>query len=346
MNGSRLHGWGDAALVACALLAFAMPWLVETFTLVGINVFVILSVLALSMSLVWGIGGVLSFGQSVFFGLGAYAYAVAAGNFGGSTIALGAAIVVPSASAALLGYFLFYGRISDVYLAVITLTVSLILYHLINTLAGADFRIGDVTLGGYNGMPGVAPIHVPWDATRALSYEAMYLLSVVVLVLVYVGLRRLVRTDFGRIVAAVRENELRAELLGYDARRYKLALFVIGAAIAGIAGALYAAWGSFVGPDVFGMSFAAQIIIWAQIGGVDTLAGPVVGCILIQALTTWLGTSHVTDANLVLGALLMFFVLVMPSGLLPRLAALIAATPIESRAGSRDESRADARSLR
>ena len=323
MNGSRLHGWGDAALVACALLAFAMPWLVETFTLVGINVFVILSVLALSMSLVWGIGGVLSFGQSVFFGLGAYAYAVTAGNLGGSTIALGAAVAVPAGFAALLGYFLFFGRISDIYLAVITLTVSLILFHLINTLAGADFRIGEVMLGGYNGMPGVAPINLPWDAARILGYEEMYLLSIVVLALVYLGLRRLVRTDFGRIVAAIRENERRAELLGYDTRRYRLAVFVLGAAIAGIAGALYGAWGSFVGPDVFGMSFAAQIIIWAQVGGVATIAGPVVGCVLIQMLTTWLGANHVTDANLVLGALLMFFVLVMPAGLLPRLGALL-----------------------
>lgn len=324
MNAFPVQRWGDAVLVACALLAFALPWLVETFTLVGVNVFVILSILALSMSLVWGIGGVLSFGQSVFFGLGAYAYAVTAGNLGGSTVALGASIVAPAAFAALLGYFLFFGRISDVYLAVITLTVSLILFHLINTLAGADFRIGEVALGGYNGMPGVAPINLPWDASRALSYEEMYGLSVGALALVYVGVRRLVRTDFGRTVAAIRENELRAELLGYDSRRYKLALFVIGAAIAGGAGALYAAWGSFVGPDVFGMSFAAQIIIWAQVGGVATIAGPVVGCVLIQALTTWLGANHVADANLVLGALLMFFVLAVPAGLLPRLAMLVA----------------------
>lgn len=323
MKPVHARRWGDVVLTVCALLAFAMPWLVETFTLVGLNVFVILSILALSMSLVWGIGGVLSFGQSVFFGLGAYAYAVTAGNLGGSTLALGVALTVPACFAALLGYFLFFGRISDIYLAVITLTVSLILFHLINTLAGADFRIGSVMLGGYNGMPGVAPINVPGDAGRVLTYEEMYLLSVAVLVLVYIGLRRLVRTDFGRIVAAIRENELRAELLGYDSRSYKLALFTIGAAIAGGAGALHAAWGSFVGPDVFGMSFAAQIIIWAQIGGVATIAGPVVGCVLIQALTTWLGANHLADANLVLGALLMFFVLAIPSGLLPRLQALL-----------------------
>lgn len=320
MNPARPRTWLLPA--AFVLAAAAMPWLVETFTLIGLNVFIILSILALSMSLVWGIGGILSFGQSVFFGLGAYAYAVTIGNFGDSTAAIAVAIAMPAVFAVVLGYFLFYGRISDVYLAVITLTVSLIFYHLVNTLAGADFRIGEIALGGYNGLPGVAPIHLPWGPHRALSYEEMYLFSVALLALVYLGLRILVRTDFGRIVIAIRENELRAELLGYDARRYKLVLFVQGAAIAGLAGALYASWGSFVGPDVFGMSFAAQIIIWAQVGGVSVIAGPVLGCLLVQALTTWLGTSHLADANLILGLLLMLAVLGMPAGLLPGLRSL------------------------
>lgn len=320
MKPARPRTWLLPA--AFVLVAAAMPWLVETFTLIGLNVFIILSILALSMSLVWGIGGILSFGQSVFFGLGAYAYAVTIGNFGDSTAAIAVSIAMPAVFAVVLGYFLFYGRISDVYLAVITLTVSLIFYHLVNTLAGADFRIGEIALGGYNGLPGVAPIHLPWGPHRALSYEEMYLLSVALLALVYLGLRILVRTDFGRIVIAIRENELRAELLGYDARRYKLVLFVQGAAIAGLAGALYASWGSFVGPDVFGMSFAAQIIIWAQVGGVSVIAGPVLGCLLVQALTTWLGTSHLADANLILGLLLMLAVLGMPAGLLPGLRSL------------------------
>jgi len=320
VNPARPRTWLLPA--AFVLAAAAMPWLVETFTLIGLNVFIILSILALSMSLVWGIGGILSFGQSVFFGLGAYAYAVTIGNFGDSTAAIAVSIAMPAVFAVVLGYFLFYGRISDVYLAVITLTVSLIFYHLVNTLAGADFRIGEIALGGYNGLPGVAPIHLPWGPHRALSYEEMYLLSVALLALVYLGLRILVRTDFGRIVIAIRENELRAELLGYDARRYKLVLFVQGAAIAGLAGALYASWGSFVGPDVFGMSFAAQIIIWAQVGDVSVIAGPVLGCLLVQALTTWLGTSHLADANLILGLLLMLAVLGMPAGLLPGLRSL------------------------
>lgn len=302
-------GW---ALGLAAL--FGAAWALDLATLVTLNVFVILSILALSMALVWGVAGIFSFGQSVFFGLGAYAYAVLSLNDQSSAVALGTALLLPCAAAALMGYFLFYGRISDVYLGVITLTASLILYHLVNTVSGADFRIGEVALGGFNGMPGVPPIAL---FGHELGYGGLYLFSALLLVLVYGGLRLLVRSRFGQVVAAVREHELRAELLGYDARAYKLGVFVVGAAIAGLAGALHAAWGGFVGPDVFGISFAAQIIIWAQVGGVGMLAGPVLGCVLIQWLTTWLGQTRLADTNLVLGVVFVLCVLLLPAGLLP-----------------------------
>jgi ABC-type branched-subunit amino acid transport system permease subunit len=307
-------------LLAVAAAMLAVPWLVDTAGLVSLNVYVILSVLALSMALVWGVAGVFSFGQSVFFGLGAYAYAVLALNGLASGWALAGAIALPALAALALGYFLFYGRISDVYLGVITLTASLILYHLVNTVSGSDFDLGSVALGGYNGIPAVPPIALP-GASEALDYTQFYLLCVALLVAVYLGLRWLVASRFGGTVAAIRENELRAELLGYDSRAYKLAVFVIGAAIAGLAGALHASWGGFVGPDVFSISFAAQIIIWAQVGGVGLLAGPVVGCWAIQWLTTWLGSTRVADTNLVLGVIFVACVVLLPGGLLPRLRA-------------------------
>ncbi|MDB5940994.1 MAG: leucine/isoleucine/valine transporter permease subunit [Ramlibacter sp.] len=305
-------------LLAVAGALIAVPWLLDDAGLVSVNVFVILSVLALSMALVWGVAGIFSFGQSVFFGLGAYSYAVLALNGLPTGWAVGGAIVLPAVAALAVGYFLFYGRISDVYLGVITLTASLILYHLVNTVSGSDFRIGEVALGGYNGMPGVPPLAWPGSG-EPLDYTAFYLASVAVLAAVYLGLRALVASRFGAVVCAIRENELRAELLGYDSRAYKLAVFVIAAAIAGLAGALHASWGGFVGPDVFSISFAAQIIIWAQVGGVALLAGPVVGCWVIQWLTTWLGTTRVADTNLVLGVIFVAFVLLLPGGLLPRL---------------------------
>lgn len=310
-----LQRFGPALWTAGVLALFGLAWVVELSTLVSLNVYVIMATLALSMALVWGVAGIFSFGQSAFFGLGAYAYAVLALGGQGSGLALFVAVALPSAAAALMGYFLFYGRISDVYLGVITLTASLILYHLVNTVSGADFRLLGVALGGYNGIPGVPPIVLAGG--QELDFTGLYLLSVAVLVAVYMGLRLLVRTRFGQAVAAVREHELRAELLGYDARAYKLGVFIIGAAIAGLAGALHATWGGFVGPDVFGIGFAAQTIIWAQVGGVSLLAGPVVGCVLVQWLTTWLGENRLADTNLVLGVIFVLCVLLLPAGLLP-----------------------------
>jgi branched-chain amino acid transport system permease protein len=129
----------------------------------------------------------------------------------------------------------------------------------------------------------------------------------------------LLASRFGRIIVGIRENERRAELLGYDPRAYKLATFTIGAALAGLAGCLFANWGAFVSPTIFGLAQSAQIIIWVIVGGLGTLVGPIVGCALIQWLTTAIGTQQTFNSNLVLGAILLLFVLLVPRGIVPSL---------------------------
>ena len=317
---------GRLALAAAGVAAMiVLPRVVELFTLVELAVFCILAILALSLAFVWGFGGILSFGQSAFFGLGGYAYALAIANIGESTVPILLGILVPMLFAVLLGYFMFYGRISDVYLAVITLTVSLIFYHLINSTSGPDYMIGKARLGGHNGIPGIPPINLPGDPAAQLDIAVVFQVSLATLLLVYFGLRALLASQFGRVLVAIRENELRAELLGYDARRYKLFAFTIGAGIAGLAGVLFATWGSFIGPSVFSIGFSAQIIIWIIIGGLGTLGGAVLGTVLIQYLTTWLGESKIADANLVLGVVFIVFVLLVPNGLVPTARKLMSA---------------------
>ena len=121
------------AVLRCAVW---LPHALELFALINATVFVSMAVLALSLGLVWGFGGILCFGQTAFFGLGGYAYAVAAINFGDTTWAVPLALLVPTLAAAALGYLMFFGRISDVYMGVITLTVTLILFNFINSTAG------------------------------------------------------------------------------------------------------------------------------------------------------------------------------------------------------------------
>lgn len=313
-----------AIILAATAATVAMPGLVDLFQLTQLTVFVCMSILSLSLGFIWGCGGILCFGQAAFFGLGGYAYAIAAINMGESTLPLALAIVVPTLFAGLLGYFMFYGEISDVYLGVITLTVSLILFNLVNSTAGDQYTIGTAALGGFNGIPSVPPINMPFDTDWTFGPEENWYLSAGALILVYAGLKLLLAAKFGRVVVAIRENEVRAALLGYDPRRYKLIAFMIGGGIAGLAGALFTNWGAFISPTVFGLPTSAQIIIWVTVGGLGTLIGPILGCFAIQWLITSIGTQQMFNANLILGVVLLVFVLLIPSGVLPVARSLLA----------------------
>jgi len=320
MQTPLLPRWGLAAArvlaVAGVLLA---PLVTDTFALLAFTVYLVMAMLALSLAFIWGFGGILCFGQAAFFGLGAYAYAIGAINFGPGTGALLLAIAVPAAFAALLGYFMFYGRISDVYLGVITLAVTLILFNLANSTSGPQYRIGQALLGGFNGIPSIPTLTLPGQ-DAPLEPEGLFRLVGLLLIVAYAGLRWLLRTRFGQVVVAVRENERRAELLGYDARLHKLAVFAIGGAIAGLAGCLYANWGAFVNPGVFGLAQSAQIIIWVIVGGRGTLIGPMIGCVAIQWMVTALGGQQTVDTGLVLGVVLALFVMLIPRGIAPTVA--------------------------
>ncbi|MEO9652110.1 MAG: branched-chain amino acid ABC transporter permease [Roseobacter sp.] len=316
LNGMAVPVIGSAVVAVAILVA---PLYVDLFQIMQLTVFAAMAVLALSLGFIWGYGGILCFGQTSFFGLGAYAYAVAAINFGDSTPAIVLAILVPVIFAALLGYFMIYGGVSDVYLGVITLTVSLILFNLINSTAGDFYKIGNARLGGFNGIPGVPTFNAPFNPGYILSPEQAWMVTGLALIAVYLGLRFLIASSFGRIIIAIRENETRAALLGYDPRIYKLITFVIGGAVAGFAGALYVNWGAFVSPTIFALGLSAQIIIWVIIGGRGTLIGPVIGCLLMQWMVTEIGAQQTLDANFILGAILILFVLLVPKGITPTL---------------------------
>ena len=307
---------GAPALGGLALLVLS-PLVFDLAGLFNITVYVIMGVLALSLALVWGFGGIICFGQAAFFGLGAYGYAIAVINLGDSTLPILIAMALPAAFAAVFGYFLFYGRLSDVYLGVMTLVATLILFKLISSTGGYEYKIGVAFLGGYNGIPGIPPINVPGDPSAFLDLEGLFYLATAVLIVVYFGLRALLASHFGRVVVAIRENELRAELLGYDTRLYKLVVFVLGAVLAGLAGCLYAVWGAYVSPDVFGLAMTAQILMWIIVGGVGTLIGPIVGAFLLQILITEIGGLQVFNTYLVLGAVLIVFVSFAPQGIVP-----------------------------
>ena len=317
--------WKSAVLCIAVgvLLLIFLPSVIDDFTLIQVTIYLVMSMLAVSLGFIWGFGGILCFGQAAFFGLGAYTYAISVVNIGDSSVPFLLSIVVPAVFAALLGYVIFYGRLSDVYMGVITLTVTLILFNLVNSTAGPEWKIGNAPLGGFNGIPAIPPLNWPGNVDDAITPRGMFNLSLGLLIVVYAGLRALISSRIGHVIVAIKENEQRAQLLGYDPRAYKLFVFTLGGAIAGLAGCLFANWGSFTSPTIFGLAQSAQIIIWVIVGGLGTLVGPVVGCVLIQWLTTQIGTQQTFNANLVLGAILVLFVLLVPKGLVPGIGLLL-----------------------
>lgn len=216
---------------------------------------------------------------------------------------------------------MFYGNVGDVYVAIITLAVTLVLLTVVSSMASPSYHIGDALIGGYNGMIGIPPLmlgnHTP------LTTQEMFFVTSLLAAASAVFLRVLNRRPTGRIIAGVRENELRTQLLGYDIRRYKLVAFVIAGGLAGLGGAMYAAWGVFINPSIFSLGQAALVAIWVLVGGRTSLLGAFVGVALIQGLSSSLGSGGGQWTPIVLGAVLIAVVLLIPNGVVPSLTALV-----------------------
>jgi branched-chain amino acid transport system permease protein len=283
-------------------------------------VLLIWALFALSLGLMWGYGGLLSFGHSAYFGLGAYVYAIGAVNIGESTIPLLLAVLIPAAVAAVIGAMMFYGRISDVYMSVITLVVTLILFKFMNATAGDAYRIGDARLGGFNGMPGFPTLNVPGFPELSLFGTPTYYVCAVALLLCYLLCRWILARSFGRVLVGIRENEARCELMGYNVAARKTAIFTLSAAMAGLSGCFFANWAEIVTPSVFSLRQAAEVIIWVIVGGLGTLVGPMVGAAALGLVKLLLGEQTAIDNALILGLLLIIVVLAIPRGVVPALA--------------------------
>jgi ABC-type branched-subunit amino acid transport system permease subunit len=310
--------WSGAGLVL--LIAIGYPLLADGYTVGNTVYFFTWTFMALGLCLIWGYGGTLSFGQTAFFGLSGYAYGVITLNFGaayGLTLAaLLMSLVCSALFAAVLGYFLFFGRISGIFLGIVTLSVTLVFERFMAQTAGPEWHIGKARLNGYNGMNGIPPLTLPWPGGDIVLFPdvELYYFVLALLVLVYLGLRILVNSRFGNVLVAIRENPERAEMLGYDVRKYQLGGFVLGAILAGLSGTLYTAWGQYITPSSMSITAASLPIVWVAVGGRGDLTATLVGTLVIlsafQALTIY-GSQY---ALVVMGLLLVVTVLAAPQG--------------------------------
>lgn len=304
------------------LVALCLPLVVDANTSGNLAYCLLWAFSALGLAAMWGYGGILSFGQTAFFGLSGYCYGIFTLNYGDtwfdSWLGLGAGLVASVVAAALIGYMIFYGRIKGVFIGIVTLSVTLVLETFMSQTAGPQWAIGEARLNGYNGMGGMPPLTIPWPGgPLTLENASFYYLVLILLIVVYAAIRKLLDGTFGLTLIAIRENPQRAEMLGVDIRRHQLLVFVLGCTLGGLSGALYTIWGSYITPSTMGLTAAAMPVIWVATSGRKSIGGTILGTAFLVWLSQSLAVYGSQYALILLGAILLIVVLAAPEGLLP-----------------------------
>lgn len=318
--GNSTVFWVGFVVAVVALAIY--PQITDPYTALQTSRYFALAFLAISLCFVWGYCGVLSFGQVAFFGISAYAFGTIGINFAstaGATAALFGAVAIGTLSAAILGYFMFYGGVRDVYVTIMTLVVALVLNTFMGQTAGSEWAIGSARLGGFNGMTNIP------NLTVGVVFQTVGFYYAVLFALVgtYLGLRVLLNSSFGMTMVAVREDEERTETFGYNIAFIKLVVFTIGGGLAALGGVFYASWGNYVDPSVFSIAFAALPVVWVSIGGRESLLGTIGATLVIERMRTGLssgiGPIGPEWALVIIGGLLLGVILFMPAGVAPTL---------------------------
>ncbi len=298
---TRARALGLAALVALAV----MPWALARHQLSILTDLLIFGLFALSLDLIMGYTGMVSFGHAAYFGLGAYGSALVLVHVGSPVpVALLAGALLAGAVAVPVGWF--STRATGIYFAMLTLAFAQLLY----TVA---YKWRDVT-GGSDGLVGVPKTALFWGGPSLASPRAFYFVVAVSVVLSLVACRALVRSPFGRALQAIRENERRFIALGRDARPFKLVVFVIAAVFAGLAGALFAPFRGFASPEVMFWVLSGQGLMMVITGGIGTLTGPIVGA-MVFILTQEILSSYTEHWMIFTGAVFVLMVIFLPGGL-------------------------------
>lgn len=325
--GRSVYFW--IALFAVLLGMAGLPFEIGRYALLNFNSFLLMTFLAAGLSLLWGFGGVLSFGQSAFFGIGGYAYGIIVINMSasrwGSLVALVGGLLVATAAAAVLGWLVFYARLRGVYVGIVTFVVTLVIETFLNQTAGPQWVVGSAHLGGNNGLgrfsgaiEQLSSLTIPWGTTGFTfvgSSKAFYYLLFSLIVVVYFALRVLVNSRFGVALTAIREDPDRAESMGYDVRLLQMVAFSMAAFLAGLSGILYVSWGNFITPSVFGVNANILPVIWVAVAGRKSIAASIVGAVVLQWGAQILALQG-QYALIIQGALLVVAVLLMPDGVL------------------------------
>jgi len=301
--------------VGLFLFLFIYPLFVTAFQILNLSYFLSMAFLTLSLSLIWGYSGIFSFGQAAFFGIGGYFYAIFTMNSGITTITpvgLLIGVLVGGIVAGIIGYFMFYGGINDVFVGLITLCITVSIETFMAQTAGSQWKIGEVGLGGYNGINGIPTISL---GSFALTDVNFYYFILVLLLVTYVGLRIFTVSRFGYTAIAIRENRERTKLLGYNVPRFQTLIFALGGAIASLSGILYATWGGYMTPSVMGLTAATLPVVLVAAGGRKNLTASVIFTLIYYWFSQTLSASGNEYALVILGVALILVILFVPEGI-------------------------------
>jgi branched-chain amino acid transport system permease protein len=308
----RVFGRGLRALavaVLCGAAVIVAPAVLDTYT---VNILVrsfLYAATALTVDILWGYCGILTFGQAAFFGIGAYAAGIAFTYIGFSpqtaVLAILAGIAVSAGVAAIVGWISFFHGASPLYVAIVTLALPIIVVQLL--YSGGTFTGSSSGLVGYG--------------TFDLSVEAWFVITGIGLVALTAAAWFFVNSDFGRVLVAIRENEQRCAYLGINTAAVKIVLMIVMAMIAAVAGYAYAGYTVVVAPEIASFVFGTELVMWVALGGRGTLVGPVVGAVAIDLTSAYLSGNLPFVWKLIVGAIFVLVIVMLPQGLLPVLAA-------------------------
>jgi urea transport system permease protein len=318
------------ALVVAAIASLPFYAGAQSYVLLLVGKFLCFAIFALSIDLIWGFAGILSLGQAVYFGIGAYFialslkinYAIEHPTRYGSKFpdfmewngltelprfmepltstpfAIACAVLVPTALAFIFGVITFKRHIYGVYCAVITLAESLILQEFI-----IEYQ---AYTGGFNGIT---------DYSNYVGVPFLWFMLAVTVAFFLIA-RALTHSRVGTVLKAIRDNDVRAEFMGYNVANYRIFVFCISAFMAAAAGAMYAAWVGIVSFLDAGPLLSVEAVIWTAVGGRATLIGPFLGAFLVRGLEFLLSGSWFAEYwQFFMGGLFIAVVLWLPDGL-------------------------------
>lgn len=325
---------GAVVIVLALLLIFLMPAVLSGFRLSLMGRFLALAIAALGIDLIWGYTGMLSLGHGVFFALGGYAlgmhlklqippdassqlpefmslYGVTEipwfwQPFYSFNFSVAAIILIPTLLGALLGYLVFRNRIRGVYFSILTQAATIVFFNFFN---------GQQKLfNGTNGLTDFKTL-LGADVNDPQTQFTFYTLTVLFLVMSYTLCRWLTSGRFGRLLIAIRDDESRVRFSGYDPTGFKVVVFAVSAALAGVAGAMFTIQTGIISPKAMDIAFSIEMVIWVAVGGRANLVGAVLGALLVNFGKSLLSEQFPEIWLFFEGALFLIVVTVLPDGM-------------------------------